>query len=929
MDCVARQRIDKKGWREMKSGLRFFGKAVTVERLIVIIFLVLSLRVLLWFEYPRILVCGDLRPPLNVEAFTMHAIYAWNEIDFGTPSVYLPRMLDPFNTLVTISSWLGFDLYSAQMLTLIIMYFLMSLLVYAYVRELADGDKILAFVSALFFNFNVFLVNDREQTAVGFVSIVLMLLPSLAAFARALRKRSRGYAALSGMLLVLTQGTFPNYRPLLLGVFAVMLTTLYFLISRGSKIQLSKIKGTVWKFDVSVDTSSIVGGLKSVLVFCFSAILASLWILVIVATNWNTLFSVYQRISPSSFVFDVQSYDVFRLIAQWSFYAESTGHPYVPYADIYLHNPTIILVTFLIPVLAFATLLVHSKHEKLKIYFAVIGLASIFLTTGFTKYLRGIYGSITTSIPLLSAFRTPTNWVFFVILSYSILLGILLSNLCKRFKGVLPKLFLLTLITLLFVSAAFPLITGDVTRNWLEPAAKGSAFPKSYDQLNDKLSYRYWALLLPKRSVYIIYNFSRGTLGCGNPYPFIFSKPIISGLGTEYMSPLKPDLTDQLHELVLIGNQTNIDITRRGNITASSVQGPGYSSQEAIDGSNTTRWSSLVGVPQWLEIEWEKPQELEDIEISFELAYAKAYSIQTWNGTDWINQISVQNNTSLNCYHTFPELVETDKVRLYFTEATHWGSISIWEITVRAHYESPSLSSRGLGIFGVGYLILEKSIAVGAAYNVTEAREKLNETHDFVLLEEWDDIALYQNLHSVEKLYVADTNLMYSGQSDTYNYLTDIPWDKLEHSILTTEATSDSLANVSAMLPEDFTWKEISPCKYKANVMSKGPFFVAFLENFDTQWKLAVNEKTVPESNHFVINTFGNGWLVDASGNLTLELTFETQKFMVPSIIASLILPLLLITGTQIRKIVVLAKHFKLRRTKQISGTEGTEIRGG
>ncbi len=913
----------------MKSRIRFIKRAITTERLVVIIFLVLSLRVLLWFEYPRIIVAGDFRPPLNAEAFTTHAIYAWNEIDFGIPSVYLPRMLDPFNSLVTISSWLGFDIYSAQMLAIIIMYFLMSILVYAYVRELADGDRILAFVSALFFNFNVFLVNDREQTAVGFVSIVLMLLPSLATFARALRKRSRGYAALSGMLLVLTLGAFPNYRPLLLGVFAVMLTTLYFLISRGSKIQLSKIKGTGWKFDVSVDTRSIVDDLKSVLVFCFTAILASLWVLVIVAANWNTLLSAYSRISPSSFAFDVQSYDIFRLIAQWSFYTEGAGHPYVPYADIYLHNPAIILLTFLIPVLAFATLLAHSKHEKLKIYFAVVGLVSIFLTAGFTEYLRGIYNSITTSIPLLAAFRTPTNWVFFVILSYSILLGILLSNLCKRFKGVLPKLFSLTLITLLFVSTAFPLITGDITRNWLDPTVKGSTFPESYDRVNDKLSYRYWALLLPRRTVYVVYNFSSGTLGCGNPYPFIFSKPIISGLGTEYVDPLKLDLIDQLHELVLMGNQTITDITQRGNITASSVQGPGYSPQEAIDGSNMTRWSSAPGVPQWLEIEWEKPQELEDIKISFELAYAKAYSIQTWNGTDWVNQISVQNNTSLNCYHTFPELVETDKVRLYFTEAAHWGSISIWEITVRKHYESPSLSSRGLGIFGVAYLVLEKSIAVGAAYNVTEAREKLNETHDFVLLEEWDDIALYQNLHSVEKLYVADTNLMYLGQSDIYNYLTDTPWDTLERSILTTEATSDSLANVSAMLPEDFTWKEISPCRYEANVMSKGPFFVAFLENFDTQWKLGVNEKTVPESNHFVINTFGNGWLVDANGNLTLELTFQTQEFMVPSIVASLILPLLLITGTQIRKIVVLAKHFKLRRTKQISGTERTEIRGG
>jgi len=904
----------------MKNRIHAIKRTITTERLVVIIFLVLSLRVLLWFEYPRIIAAGDLRPPLNVEAFTVHAMYAWNEIDFGTPSVYLPRLLDPFNLLVVISSKLGIDAYGGQVLTIIIMYFLMSVLVYAYVRELTDGDVISAFVSALFFNFNVFLVNDREQTAVGFISTILMFLPSLAAFAHALRKRSKVYAALSGMLLVLTQGAFPNYRPLLLGIFAVSLTALYFLISRGIKIQSSKIEGTGWKFDFSVDTRSIANDLKSVLIFFISAVLASLWVLLIITANWTILSSAHSRLSTPSFVPNIPFPDVFRLIAHWAFYSDYAGHPYVPYADVYLHDPAIILLTFLIPILAFGALLTKSRHRKLKTYFAVVGLVSIFFTAGFTRYSGSIYSSITSTVPLLDAFRMPTNWVFFVILSYGILIGTLLSDLCKRLKGMLPKLFSLILIALLFFSTAFPLITGEITRNWIDPTVKGSAFPKSYNQLNDKLSYRHWALLVPKRDVYVIYNYSSGTLGCGNPYPFIFSKPFISGLGTEYVDPLKLNLINQLHEFVLMENDTIISIAQKGNVTASSSQDIDHSPEKAVDGSDETRWASGSGAPQWLEIDWEEPQEVESIKILFEAAYAKTYFVQTWNSTDWKDQISVQNNTSLNCDHALSEPVVTDKIRLIFAEASYWKSISIWEIVVYKHVRLPSLSSRALSILGVGYIVLEKNIVRGAVYDATLAREKLNENRDFVLLEEWDEVALYQNLYSVEKLYVADANLMYRSSDDVNRHLVDEPWGKLKYSIFTTEATSDSLANVSGVLPEDFRWEGISPCRYRANVMSKGPFFVAFLENFDTRWKLAVNGKSVPDSKHFMINTFGNGWLIEANGNLSLELAFETQEFIVPSIIVSLILPLLLVAGKQIAMIAALAKHFISKRTKRILG---------
>jgi hypothetical protein len=779
---------------------------------------------------------------------------------------------------------------------------------YTYVKELSEGDTILAFTATLFFNFNLFLINDREQTAVGFISVALMVLPSLAVFTHALRKGSKKLAVFSGILFILTQGTFPNYRPFLLGLFAIGLTTLYFLINRGVRISLFKTKEKGLSVDVSIDKKPILDYLKLVGAFLVSAVLSSIWIMVIIATNVVALFSASSRMTTPLFALNLQFQDVFRLIAHWAFYEQYAGHRYTPYANLYLHNPVIIILTFLIPVIAFANLL--RKPKMLELYFATVGLISLFLTAGFTRYFKDIYYSLTTSVPLLIAFRTSTNWIFFVLLSYGILLGVFVSNICRRFKHKWSKLLTLSLTTILLVSISFPLITGDVTRNWLDPRVKGSVFPKSYVELDSKLSERYWTLLLPNRDVYVIYNYSSGTLGCGNPYPFIFSKPIISGVGTEYLEPMNLDVINQLHEMILMQNDTVRNIAPRGIISASSFQDLDHLPSKANDESRLTRWSSEVGAPQWLMIEWTEPQELEGLKIIFEVAYAEAYVIQTWNGTSWIEQAIIMNNTSVECEHTFSECVITNKIRLYFTEASVWQSISIWELEVYKRIHSPSFSSRGLGIFGVGYLILEKDIVMGATYNATETRMRLAEKPDLILFQEWDEIVLYRNTYSVEKLYPADSIFLCKNWSEVYSYLTDTAWNTLKHSIFVDKLPQNVPINETKMLPENFVWEEASPCKYVANLVSKGPFFVAFLESYDNRWKLRVNGETISEAYHFKVNAFGNGWFVNMTGNISLEITFEPQNFIAPSIIFSFAIPLVLLAKNQIKKLAIMTRRF-------------------
>ena len=198
------------------------------EWIVLLIFFLLSLKVLNWFEYPYIIISGDIRPPLMPEAFAKHALYMWNEIDLGIPSIYVPRILNPLYFFIICSQILGINAYSSQIIATFLIYFLTSTLMYFYVKQILNNDTITPFIAAIFFTSNTYLICDREQTAIGFLNIALMILPCLVALSRGIRKKSYRTLIISSLLFNLTYGTYPNYRPLLICLISLAITYLFF-----------------------------------------------------------------------------------------------------------------------------------------------------------------------------------------------------------------------------------------------------------------------------------------------------------------------------------------------------------------------------------------------------------------------------------------------------------------------------------------------------------------------------------------------------------------------------------------------------------------------------------------------------------------------------------------------------------------------------
>jgi hypothetical protein len=839
--------------------------------------------VLNWFEYPNILISGDSRPPLNREAFLKRAFNAWDETDFGLLSVYQPRILDPYYLLITIIQTIGASLYLAQMITIFLIYSLSSILMYFYVKQITEGDKIAAFVAAIFLTSNLHLITDRDQSAIGVIDTILMILPSLVIFTKGIAKKSSVMVICSASLSVITYGTFPNYRPTLLGIITLVLTLLLMYIKNGANIRYEE-RGTS-RLSLTFDVTSLRLHIKYLMLFVVTFFLSSIWIITTVLTNFSDFAFRIQNISAPLWVLEyIKLHDVFRLIAKWGFYSGAFGRPYVPYANVYFNDFLLVLLSYLPPIFAFTATLTQ-KYRKTTFYFGALALISIILSAAI---LPEVYSAFMSVLPLMMALRESSQWLIFTVFSYSVLIGILFSTLCCKLRRKLLQMITLTMLIVILISPSYPLFTGDVARNWMKPEIKGSYLPSSYSELNELVSNKYWALFLPKRGIYVVYNFSGTPFAVGNPYPLIFSKPIITGLGTEYIQSRNLDLLNKIYEMMLSSSYENR--APWGKASASSIQNVNFNATFAIDKNYGTRWASGTGIPQWIEIAWNTTQELSKIRIVFESAFANDYITETWNGTCWEKQIEVRNNTSLQPEHVFPLPVSTTKLRIIFTKASAFNMVSIWELEVYAQTEGVS---KFLGMLGIKYLILEKCLILGKAYDVSELH--INQSKNFILIKEWNEIDLYDNTHALQKLYTATNILKYNTLDEMYNITDETGWEKLQNSALINSTEIKNSEIYGLVPPENFTWEELSPTNYEVHVNSRGPFFLVLLQTYDEHWQVHVNGKPVPEEKHYKVNAFANGWLINETGNLKIKIEYETQKLIRTSAILSIILPALLI----------------------------------
>lgn len=81
------------------------------------------------------------------------------------------------------------------------------------------------------------------------------------------------------------------------------------------------------------------------------------------------------------------------------------------------------------------------------------------------------------------------------------------------------------------------------------------------------------------------------------------------------------------------------------------------------------------------------------------------------------------------------------------------------------------------------------------------------------------------------------------------------------------------------------SWHRLNPTQLTGRIEGSGRVMFVFSQSYDPSWHLTLNGKTVPVSDHRVVNGFANGWLVNlpTRGKINWELAFSPQTLVFPA----------------------------------------------
>lgn len=113
-------------------------------------------------------------------------------------------------------------------------------------------------------------------------------------------------------------------------------------------------------------------------------------------------------------------------------------------------------------------------------------------------------------------------------------------------------------------------------------------------------------------------------------------------------------------------------------------------------------------------------------------------------------------------------------------------------------------------------------------------------------------------------------------------------------------------------VPPQITWQRINPTRYRVKIeRASSPFFLVFLDSFNEKWQAFINpgntwlDQPISAQNHFLVNSYANGWWVDKTGDFEIILEYWPQRLFVVSLAASgaaVLVAIIMIIGRGIRK---------------------------
>ena len=308
-----------------------------------------------------------------------------------------------------------------------------------------------------------------------------------------------------------------------------------------------------------------------------------------------------------------------------------------------------------------------------------------------------------------------------------------------------------------------------------------------------------------------------------------------------------------------------LNIAPLGQASASSFEGtlePKY----AIDDVPNSRWASLLGMPQWLQVTWPTVEELRGVTINFENAYARDYRVQTWNGSSWIDQAIIENNTMLQRTHDFAQPVMANNLRILITGAPAYNMVSIYELEVlsTSNMTSSEIFVPKEGIYNFTARLVSETDTNGTFYL------KVDDRLFSITIPSSNAGGFYWNDVCSTFLNVGEHTVGIGGVSK-------LGLDKLAIYLPENGTHSlDELFEPNSPPPSTVQFEEINPCSYTAHIISSQPFLLTFSESYHPMWKAYVDGQ---EISSIGTNFLANGYYISKTGSFEVELYFVGQTY--------------------------------------------------
>ncbi|MCL4353595.1 glycosyltransferase family 39 protein [Patescibacteria group bacterium] len=490
--------------------------------------------VIIWFHKGTFLATGESALPFyNPSREFLRIQHTWGLTFLGN---YIGYGLSDYFYYGFLSILQGLSIPTNLIQALVFFFFLNSIYFSFYLLSgLFIEDRRIRIISSLFYSFNLFsmvTVWGRFQYTYMFFYAFLPL--GLYLFIKGLKTYNYKYGALLALTSIVFAEMFASVPLFLLFWGVIFLYLIYFIFN----------KRKLWfpiKFFIFT-------------VFLF-LIFHSFWILPFVQTIFSTSYITTKGYSPAG---DFQTFQILsKTLGNFSYIVRLMNEPFfvnkksLIWGGIYF-NPVFILLSFLVPILVFASLLVK-KYVKNITFFIILIVISLFFVEGDNQPLGFISDFLFTHFRVFEAFRNPFEKIGFLLpfafaIPFSITLVCLydvLSRLIGRYRA---EFFLVFFCFLIIVVLPFPIWNGWIfskpTYAGVTNVSKEVQVPVFYKEANNWLSRQndLRTIAFPLGGEGMTYTWPKAYSGVELSNT-LFSRPFLSiDTSVPYASNLIPDI---------------------------------------------------------------------------------------------------------------------------------------------------------------------------------------------------------------------------------------------------------------------------------------------------------------------------------------------------------------------------------------------------